>query len=265
MHEYDITLKLLFRNSPSVLLRELTGVRVAKWLDGELPRQNLRVDLLGEARGGALLHLEMQSTNISKMAERMLEYYVGIHRLTGRFPRQLCLYVGEPKLTMRGELVTPNLRFRYPLIDIRSFDGEVLLDSPNIGDNVIAVLTRLRDKREAIRRVLSKAAMLSGPARQSVLRQLISLAGLRHLEDLLKQETENMPIQIDISKNKILGPVYKRGLQKGELTLLRRQLQKRFGRLPAWATERLAAKSSKELEKLGLRILDATTLEELLQ
>jgi hypothetical protein len=70
-------------------------------------------------------------------------------------------------------------------------------------------------------------------------------------------------------ENKVLGPAYKRGLEegevKGELTILRRLVEKRFGPLPAWAEERLTAKSTTELEDLSLRVLDATTLDELLK
>ncbi len=82
-----------------------------------------------------------------------------------------------------------------------------------------------------------------------------------------------MALQIDISKNKILGPVYRRGIQKGmqegreegERAVLRHQLTKRFGRLPAWATLRLSEKSGKELKQLAEQLLDAHSLKELLQ
>jgi hypothetical protein len=74
-----------------------------------------------------------------------------------------------------------------------------------------------------------------------------------------------MPIFIDITKNKVLGREYKRGLQEGELTLLRRLIEKRFGPLPTWAEERLAAKTTVELEELSLRVLDAQSVDDLLK
>ncbi len=82
-----------------------------------------------------------------------------------------------------------------------------------------------------------------------------------------------MPILNDILDNKVLGREYKRGLQegeskgelKGELTVLRRQIQKRFGPIPSWAEERLAGRSTAELEELSVRVLDAQNLEDLLQ
>lgn len=77
-----------------------------------------------------------------------------------------------------------------------------------------------------------------------------------------------MPIEIDILENKVLGREYKRGIeqgieqgmkqgvQQGQLTLLRRQLQSRFGMLPVWVDVRLSRSSPSELEVFGLRLLD---------
>ncbi len=98
------------------------------------------------------------------------------------------------------------------------------------------------------------------------------LAGLRRLEETVVKEIQRMPIYIDILENKVLGPAFKRGLEEGELKgelegelkILRRQIEKRFGPIPKWADERLAARSAAELEELSIRILDAATIEELL-
>jgi hypothetical protein len=49
------------------------------------------------------------------------------------------------------------------------------------------------------------------------------------------------------------------------LTILRRQIEKRFGPIPNWAQERLAGRSTKELEELSVRVLDAESIEDLLK
>ena len=41
-------------------------------------------------------------------------------------------------------------------------------------------------------------------------------------------------------------------------------IEKRFGALPGWAGEKLAALSAPELEDLSMRVLDAKSVEELL-
>src|SRR5437899_2064330 len=75
MQEYDVALKLLLQQSAELTIRELTGTTIARWLDVELPKvQNLRLDLLGEAVDGSLVHLELQSSNDRTMPGRMAEY-----------------------------------------------------------------------------------------------------------------------------------------------------------------------------------------------
>ena len=101
-----------------------------------------------------------------------------------------------------------------------------------------------------------------------------------------------MPVFIDILENKVLGREYKRGLQegrvegklegrqegleegrqeglvegqrKGEMALLRSMIETRFGVLPAWADERLASRSTAELEEIPVRLMKAESLDDLL-
>ncbi len=277
MHEYDISLKLLLRDSSGSVLKSLTGVEVRKWLDVEMPEiRDTRVDLLGETAGGELIHIELQSTNDFMMPVRMLEYCTRVFRLFRRYPRQILLYVGEAALRMETELVAPNLAFRYEVADMRDLDGEPLLESAETSDNVIAVLARLRDEREAVRRILTRVAQLDQEAKGLAFQQLIRLAGLRQLEEYVEQEARKMPLLDDIMDNKVLGRERRRGieigreeglhegLQKGELKMLSRQIEKRFGKVPAWAADILEKKTTAELEELGLRILDVDSLESLL-
>jgi hypothetical protein len=55
------------------------------------------------------------------------------------------------------------------------------------------------------------------------------------------------------------------GLHMGELAVLQRQIEKRFGTLPSWAREKLAAMPAAELEDLSERVLDAASVDELLK
>lgn len=54
------------------------------------------------------------------------------------------------------------------------------------------------------------------------------------------------------------------GRQEGEAALLVRQLERRFGALPGWAKDRIASANTAALEEWGLRVLDATNLEDVL-
>jgi hypothetical protein len=278
MQEYDIALKLLLQGSAKLTMRDLTGTAIVKWLDVELPKvQNLRLDLLGQTVEGDLIHLELQSSNDTAMPFRMLEYCLGVQRLWGQFPRQILLYVGEAPMHMESELRGPDLLFRYGLVDIRSLDGDRLLNSDEIGDNVIAILARLRDHKEAVHRIVERIAGLAALARDTALAQLLILAGLRHLAGTVELEARKMPIDVDIREHEVIGPLLKeaeqegerkgerRGERKGELAVLRRLLQKRFGPIPSWAAEHLASRSTAEMEELSVRVLDAKSIEDLMK
>jgi predicted transposase YdaD len=231
--------------------------------------QNPRMDLLGEFTDGGLLHLELQSGNDSEMPLRMAEYALGVYRRFNRFPRQIVLYVGEPVLRMQPGLTGARFSFSYELRDLRDLDGDGLLSSPEVGDNVLAVLARLRDRKSAVTEIVRRIAELDPVKRDAALGQLIVLAGLRGLEETVEEEIRKMPILNDIMDHKVLGREYKRGwaegIQDGELRILRRLLEKRFGPIPAWVEERLDGRSVEDLEALSIRLLEAQNLEELLE
>ena len=56
-----------------------------------------------------------------------------------------------------------------------------------------------------------------------------------------------------------------RGRQKGEAAILLRQLERRFGALPGWASERIATADTGSLEEWSLRVFDATSLDDVLR
>lgn len=68
-------------------------------------------------------------------------------------------------------------------------------------------------------------------------------------------------LTIDLSENKVLGPAYNRG----QIDLLRRLIEFKFGALPSWAEQRLAECSDPALETIALRVFDAAKLEDLLR
>jgi predicted transposase YdaD len=185
---------------------------------------------------------------------------------------------------MERFLKGPRLSFDCPILDVRELDSEPLLASSRLEDNVIAILTRLDNEREAVRRILAKIAMSEPGVRATAMSELMTLAGLRKLETVIERETEQMPILDDIMDHEVLGRERRRGialgrekgleeglaeglakgLAKGEQQVVLRQIGKRFGQVPAWARKRIEALSGAALEQVGLRLPDASSLEELL-
>jgi len=88
-------------------------------------------------------------------------------------PRQVLVYVGEAPMRMDSELRGDDVSFRYRAVDIRELDGERLLASGEVGDNVIAILARLPDQQEGIRRIVGRIAGLEPDERAAALSELL--------------------------------------------------------------------------------------------
>jgi predicted transposase YdaD len=171
--------------------------------------------------------------------------------------------------------------FHYKVVDIRDLDEKRLLESDGIEDNVLAILAKLGDEREAIRQIMERIAHLGKVEGRARLEQLSILAGLRRAGHLVEEEAHRMPVTESMLDHDLFGPIYKEGLdkglekgreegrqegrQEGELILLRRQIAKRFGPLPAWLEDRLSRCSASELEALSDRVLDAQNLDDLVK
>ena len=268
MHEYDTVLKALLQNPQNTIFEKITNAKIDHWLNVEFPEvQQTHVDLLGVAQNRQLIGLELQSTNDMNLPLRMAEYALRTYRLYGEFPDQYVLYVGEAELRMPSELAGPRFACRYQILDIRSIDEEWRLNSPFAGDNILAILTNNRDRRQTIQRIATLETDRRGDASQ----KLTILAELRKLGDTIKAEVKHMPILDDIMDHDLLGPAIRQGMQKGleqgvqrgELTILRNVLSKRFGALPTAIDQRLSTLSAAELEDLSERLFDVKSIDEL--
>ena len=264
---YDTTLKTLFQAPPQQLLRLLVGGQAREILTVEYPTVRMRrPDLVVRLTDGRLYHLELQSDNDAAMPWRMLEYYGLLYQRYGQQPLQHVLYVGERPMTLVAQIDHATLLFEYEAIDVRTLDGQPLLHSTVLEDNILALLCREGATRATVQYILARIANLSGTAQTEALTTLLILAGLRHLQPLVREETQQMAITLDIENNPFLRDIFEEGRQEGQIegerALIRRQLARRFGVLPAWAEQHIAAADTTTLEQWGLRLLDATSLEE---
>jgi hypothetical protein len=272
MHEYDVALKKILTRPGSSVLAQLTGASSLKWINVESPKvSNRRVDLLGELPDGNLVHIELQSRNEKGFPMRMAEYLFGIGRRYGKLPRQVALYVGEAPLRMSDRIEGPGVSVQFHFVDIRDLDGEELLASTHVGDNVLAVLTRLGEQPRAVRRILARIAAGRSGDRDGALAELFIIAGLRKMEGEARREAKNMPILNEIMDNEVVGPLLRQGRAEGrvegrvegQVEMLLGMAEKRFGQIPPAVAERIAALKPAQLKRAGLRLLDAQRIEDL--
>ena len=280
MQDYDVALKNLLMKPGSLLLQTLTGTAGIRWLNVEAPKvRNTRRDLLGEVPNRKLVGIEIQCRREPRFGFRIGEYLYGAAVRYGRMPRQVVLYVGPSKKRMADRFQDEDNLLRWHVVDIRDLDGEALLASPNLGDNVVAVLTRLGEQEGTVRRIVEKIAGREDGERAEALAGLAILAGLRQLTGEVDVEAKKMLSEREILKNAVFGPPYREGKEKGfaegravgeavgevngQLKLLLSLLESRFGKVSPKVRKRLATLTSRELTELGIRFMDIQRLDDL--
>jgi hypothetical protein len=216
---------------------------------------------------GICFRLELQSRNEKLFGFRMGEYLFASGRKYGRLPRQIVLYVGEAPLRMKNLVEGPDLSYRFHMVDIRDLDGEALLASRNLGDNVIAILTAIGSQPGTVRRILERIAKGPAAERDEALAEFLILAGLRRLKDEVRKEARRMPIHLDIMDNELIGPLIRQKQEdarvKGQIDFFVLQLEKRFGRVPARIKKRLGSLNPEQCKAASVNIFDAERIEDI--
>ena len=122
--KYDIVLKDLLYDIPTRFIYMLSEMKATKLLNVELVEVKKRnPDLLLQLSDDSILHIELQTYNDNRIAERMLEYKLLIkNKYADRKVRQVVVYVGNDKMRMKNSIKWEDLEYRFKLIDIRNID-----------------------------------------------------------------------------------------------------------------------------------------------
>ena len=271
---YDVSLKALFlREGDGIIRRLLFGGKVTEHLATEQPQVfNHRADMVVRTEDGSLHQVEFQVSNEARFAVRMLEYYAYLLRVHKQHIVQTVLYLGREPLRLERTLKSPSMDFRFEIINLREYDAEPLLASPDWADNALALLAN-GDSRKALDVALSRLRAMNSEDQAWASGTLLLLSGILGIEETVDARLKEVGM-INVMENKVLGPlILKRceeaeqvgrsqGIQQGRLDLLREQLTEKFGSLPPWATQRLEAASADDLHTWAKRVLHGTTLED---
>ncbi len=290
MYHYDIALKELFQSFEIGLTERLAGVAPVEWLNVELSETRAqRVDFVCRLADGALFHMEFQTGNDQKMANRMLDYFVALYKKYGSGPRQFVLYAGTEPLRMSDRLDLASLQFHYTIVDIGNLNAEELWTSPSIGDVILSILCRQPDPKVRINRIIERLRVLEPELRERAARLLLILSFKRDLSEIVIKGVETMAFTLSIDDDKLLRRFHddgveigvergivqgiergieqgiEKGRNEGETHLLRILLQQKFGPLSPYMEERLQTATQPELDHWATRILSATTIDEVMQ
>lgn len=178
-----------------------------------------------------IFHLEFQSLNHPRMAERMAAYAYAL-RLKYELPvLSTVMYIGNKPLHMENFLSMGKSYFEFQLIDIRQLDAAIFLESDNPKQIVLALLAGNKNStRELIiRQILFKLQEKLSDSPMELKDRIIeleTLSSLRYkdiLYNIIKEETI-MPIVYDIrdlfsyqqGKEEGLSEGVAQGVTKGE-------------------------------------------------
>lgn len=113
-----------------------------------------------------ILHLEIQNANESQMAVRMLRYLTDIQLAYPGYRIHQCLvYIGPERLTMASGLESPQLCYRYAVVDMRNIDYRTLYNSDQPDALALAILCDFGDddSQTVVVRLLEKLRALTEP------------------------------------------------------------------------------------------------------
>lgn len=229
-------------------------------LDRELSTAPLHADsvvLLPEGNTSAILHLEFQTRPDAAIAERMLDYWIRLHRRFHQPIRQAVIHLKptRSRLARVEELAIDHTRHRFSSLRLWEQDPAPLLADPDL------LLRQVQQRLQAIadpdqRRLTGSGCQL--------------LAGLTFPPDVI-QRLLAMSILEDSSvyqliKRKGLEEGRVQGLDQGRrqeaLDLLGRQLLRRCGPLNTHQDAAIAALPLETLEQLGEALLDFNSPED---
>ena len=267
MQQYDTHLKAILYRSMPRLFRLLGLPPVEEFLAVEFPlREKVISDWVVRLVDGRILHLELQSRNDSRMLFRCLEYWTEIaQRWPNREIIQVVIYLGEGSMTMETSITQGKNHFEFEVMSLKDVDAREFLESDSPAERTLAVLCHSEDPRATIRAILGSWKHLSKEELTGNIEDLVVLSQLRKRDTMVREESSEMPIEIDLRENAFVkwGEELGRaeGRAEGEAKILIRLLERRFGVLPNAILARVAAADVDSLDRWVDRVMDACDLD----
>ncbi|MBF0608835.1 MAG: Rpn family recombination-promoting nuclease/putative transposase [Candidatus Magnetobacterium sp. LHC-1] len=237
---YDKVIKELIEDIERPLIEKVLGIKADKITKLNVLTQltdEREADFLYKVQRGKkkpfIIHAEAQSTNDPNMLKRMMRYFVHIYTLHELVIKQYVIFIGKGAMRMKNTLKTPDVSYRYELIDIGKVACEPFLYSGVPKEIVLATLCNMgrRDKRSFARELLTELtkSVSGGLDLSKYIRHIEIFSRQKDMQKIVIEEVEKMPIVYDLEtdirfmQGKESGRVEGRveGMQKMIETLLR--------------------------------------------
>jgi hypothetical protein len=203
LKELFIDLFLPFISEEYGISKENIGV-----IDTTVKRtQERRMDFACRVLGNEdyIIQIEFQTKNDTLIHYRMLDYYEVLARSENLSVKQLLIYVGKEKMTMKNSIEHPILNFNFKIANLSEINYHELLDS-NLPESVmLAILGDFQNENpeQVISTILNRlhTVVKDDTFLQKCFFRLEILSELRNLESETVKQIRNMPITgIDIRK-----------------------------------------------------------------
>ena len=275
---FDHSFKILTDDDPRAALAAFAGIPLdanidVEPVDRELNLSTLRVDNLYRCRQkGAefLIHFEAVSRFRTSALDHQVDYVRAIvskyklpcrsfmlllteEGVPDRFPRYIYCGYGDYRA---------RIRLRAVRLWQMSAAAILQLDRLALYPWIPLMNASPKEIERSARRVI-------GTGDRKLLELMSVLGGLRYgkkevFAERLAAMTSEEIVQDSYFYQSALAKGEARGRQEGERQMLTRQLTARFGPLPAWASEKIAAADIEFLENWSVELLTAKSLEEVL-
>ncbi len=255
---YDNLCKYLVEQHPADFARWLLPVEVteAQVLKTELSVEPIRADAVTFLQtANRILHLEFQTTPESDppLPLRMLDYWVRLHRQYRCPITQVIVFLKRTNVeaVFTEEFRAENIWHRYQVVRLWEQDPAPLLTNPALLP--LATLAKTESPFTLLQQVADKVDNIEETSsRQTLSTSVQILAGLRFDKELIRRIfTKDM-----IRESVIYQEILQEGLQQGELALIIRQLERRFGVISPEVRSHLQQLAIPQLEELGEALLD---------
>ncbi|ASF46341.1 RpnC/YadD family protein [Methylovulum psychrotolerans] len=226
MGQKDIISKQIFKR---ILVDVATYIfnlplAAAELIETEQQRlEDRRADLLARVSDHSgktfILHIEIQNQNQTDMPDRMLRYLTDIRLChPGEEVCQYLLYIGKSALAMPGHIQTPQLHYRYTVLDMHEMDYRFFINQNSPDAIVLALLCDLQgtDAKTIIHDIITKLIAITqddSKRLREYLSMLEILASNRNIHLDIQQEFAMLQIEIEKLPSFILGQ--KKGIERG--------------------------------------------------
>ncbi|MBV8883516.1 MAG: Rpn family recombination-promoting nuclease/putative transposase [Chroococcidiopsidaceae cyanobacterium CP_BM_RX_35] len=262
---YDNVLKRLAEEYPSVFVQWLLAVDELdiQKLPTELSLEPVRSDAVYFLpQLGQILHIEFQTEPQSNapLPLRLLDYWVRLYRQHRRTIKQVVIFLKptNTEVVFTEEFAVGNTVHRYQVIRMWEQDPTPLLANPALLP--LAVLARTDAPTALLQQVAAQVELIEELQQQREISAYTEiLAGLKFDKDLIRRFLREELMRESV----IYQEIEQESRQKGEATLILRQLARRVGQVAPEVRSQIQQQPVERLEELGEALLDFSSAQDL--